>query len=97
MIPDAGGEYLDDAFSRVRELDASLGEQLRAFAEAARQRRPEFAAVVDRLVDPARQNRGGDSAPPGGGPMPTLRPPEDAGRLVRLADPPAGGPGARAL
>src|SRR5262249_46481902 len=92
MIPDAGGEYLDDAFSRVRELDASLGEQLRAFAEAARQRRPEFAAVVDRLVDRLRQYGVGDSAPREGEPMPTFVLPDDAGRMVSLDDLLAEGP-----
>src|SRR5207248_900401 len=37
MTPSMGGESLDRAFMRARELDASLGEQLRAFADAARQ------------------------------------------------------------
>ena len=33
MTPDVGGESLDQAFRRARELEVSLGEQLRAFAE----------------------------------------------------------------
>jgi hypothetical protein len=55
-----GGESLDQAFIRARELDASLGEQLRAFAEAARQRQPHFAEAVDRLVERLRRYGAGD-------------------------------------
>jgi peroxiredoxin len=84
MIADAGGESLDDAFVRVRDLDASLGEQLHAFAEDVRQRRPEFAAAVDRLIDRLRQYGAGDAAPREGEPMPPFVLPDDAGRLVSL-------------
>src|SRR5262245_416996 len=55
MPPDVGGESLDQAFRRARDLDASVAEQLRAFADAARQRQPEFAAAVDRLVEHLRR------------------------------------------
>ena len=41
-------ESLEEAFKRIRGVDASLGEQLQAFAESARRRRPEFAAAIDR-------------------------------------------------
>ena len=50
MTANVSGESLEQAFQRARELDASLSEQLREFAEAARTRSPDFAAAVDRLV-----------------------------------------------
>jgi len=84
MIVDAGGQNLDDAFMRMRDLDASLGEQLHAFAEEVRQRRPEFAAAVDRLIDRLRQYGAGDAAPREGEPMPPFVLPDDTGRLVSL-------------
>jgi peroxiredoxin len=79
-----GGEGLDQAFTRARELDASLGEQLRVFADAARQRQPHFAEAVDRLVERLRRYGAGESAPRPGEPMPTFILPDDTGRLVSL-------------
>jgi peroxiredoxin len=79
-----GGEGLDQAFTRARELDASLGEQLRAFADAARQRQPQFAEAVDRLVERLRRYGAGESAPRPGEPMPPFILPDDTGHLVSL-------------
>jgi peroxiredoxin len=79
-----GGESLDQAFIRARELDASLGEQLRAFADAARQRQPHFAEAVDRLVERLRRYGAGESAPRPGEPMPPFVLPDDTGHLVSL-------------
>jgi peroxiredoxin len=79
-----GGESLDQAFIRARELDASLGEQLRAFADAARQRQPHFAEAVDRLVERLRRYGAGESAPQPGEPMPPFVLPDDTGHLVSL-------------
>jgi peroxiredoxin len=79
-----GRESLDQAFTRARELDASLGEQLRAFAEAARQRQPQFAEAVDRLVERLRRYGAGESAPQPGEPMPPFVLPDDTGHLVSL-------------
>jgi peroxiredoxin len=75
---------LDEAFKRVREMDASLSEQLRAFADATRQRQPDFAAAVERLVERLRQHGAGDSAPRPGEPMPPFVLPDDTGRMVSL-------------
>jgi peroxiredoxin len=79
-----GGESLDQAFTRARELDASLGEQLRVFADAARQRQPHFAEAVDRLVERLRRYGAGESAPRPGEPMPPFILPDDTGHLVSL-------------
>jgi peroxiredoxin len=84
MTPSMGGESLDRAFMRARELDASLGEQLRAFADAARQRQPHFAEAVDRLVERLRRYGAGESAPRPGEPMPPFVLPDDTGHLLSL-------------
>jgi peroxiredoxin len=84
MTPSIGGESLDQAFMRARELDASLGEQLRAFADAARQGQPHFAEAVDRLVERLRRYGAGESAPRPGEPMPPFVLPDDTGHLVSL-------------
>jgi len=84
MIPSIGTETLDDAFRRVRDLDVSLQEQLRAFAETVKQERPEFAAAVDRLIQRLRQYGAGESAPQIGESMPPFVLPDDAGQMVSL-------------
>src|SRR3974377_1225590 len=89
MTEDLGREALDDTFKRVRDLDVSLSEQLRSFAENTRQERPEFAAAVERLIDRLRQYGAGDSAPKPGEPMPgfVLRDENgDRGRRDGLSD-----------
>jgi peroxiredoxin len=86
MTADFGTETLDDAFRRVRDLDVSLSEQLRSFAENTRQQRPEFAAAVDRLIDRLRRAGAGDSAPKPGEPMPGFVLPDENGDRVSLDD-----------
>src|SRR5215831_18154041 len=75
---------LDAAFRRVRDLDVSVAEQLRAFADAGRQSNPDFAAAVDRLVERLRQYGAGESAPEPGDALPPFVLPDDAGRMVSL-------------
>lgn len=84
MNANVSEESFDEAFQRVREMDASLDEQLRAFADSARQRRPDFAAAVDRLVERLRRYGAGGSAPQAGEPMPAFVLPDDAGHMVSL-------------
>jgi peroxiredoxin len=86
MTADFGTETLDDAFRRVRDLDVSLSEQLRSFAENTRRERPEFAAAVDRLIDRLRRAGAGDSAPKPGEPMPGFVLPDENGDRVSLDD-----------
>lgn len=86
MTADFGTETLDNAFRRVRDLDVSLSEQLRSFAENTRQERPEFAAAVDRLIDRLRRAGAGDSAPKPGEPMPGFVLPDENGDRVSLDD-----------
>jgi peroxiredoxin len=77
-------ESLDDTFRRVRDLDVSLREQLRTFAETVRRDRPEFAAAVDRLVTRLRQYGAGESAPQVGEPMPPFLLPDETAQMVSL-------------
>ena len=84
MIANIERETLDDAFRRVRDLDVSLREQLRTFAETVRRDRPEFAAAVDRLVTRLRQYGAGESAPQIGEPMPPFVLPDETAQMVSL-------------
>ena len=84
MTPNIAQQDLDAAFRRVRDLDASVAEQLRAFADAGRQSNPVFAAAVDRLVGRLRQYGAGESAPEPGDPLPPFVLPDDSGHMVSL-------------
>jgi len=77
-------EDLEQAFLRIGAMDASLNEQLKAFSDATRRRRPEFAEAIDRLVARLRENGAGASAPQPGEPMPPFHLPEENGRIVSL-------------
>jgi peroxiredoxin len=85
-MTDLAAQALDDAFRRVRNLDVSLSEQLRSFAENTRQERPVFSAAVDRLIDRLRQHGVGESAPKPGEPMPGFVLPDENGDRVSLDD-----------
>jgi peroxiredoxin len=86
MIAHIGSEPLDDAFKRVRDLDVSLQEQLRTFAQTVRRERPEFAAAVDRLVNRLRQYGAGETAPLIGESMPPFVLPDETGQMVSLEE-----------
>ena len=86
MMCNIGGETLDDAFRRVRDLDVSMHEQLRTFAETTRRERPEFAAAVDRLVERLRRYGAGESAPQIGEPMPPFVLPDHTSQMVSLEE-----------
>jgi peroxiredoxin len=86
MMGNIGGETLDDAFRRVRDLDVSMHEQLRTFAETTRRERPEFAAAVDRLVERLRRYGAGESAPQIGEPMPLFVLPDHTSQMVSLEE-----------
>ena len=85
-------ESIEDAFRRIRSIDASLDEQLQTFSESVRKRRPEFADAIDRLVERLRQSGAGESAPQPGEPMPPFILPDETGHMVSLQDLIAKGP-----
>ena len=48
-------EALHEAYVQARDMDASLGERLQAFADAVRRLGPHFQEAVDRLVARLKQ------------------------------------------
>lgn len=86
MTADLGRETLDEAFRRARDLDVSLQEQLRRFADTVKRERPEFSAAVDRLVARLRQYGAGESAPRIGEPMPSFVLPDETAQMVSLEE-----------
>ncbi len=79
-------ESIEDAFKRIRSMDASLDKQLQTFSESVRKRSPDFANAIDRLVDRLRDSGAGGSAPQPGDPMPSFILPDETGHLVSLED-----------
>ena len=86
MTPNVASQDLDAAFRRVRDLDVSLQEQLRTFAETVKRERPEFSAAVDRLVHRLRQYGAGESAPQIGDSMPPFVLPDETGQMTSLEE-----------
>jgi peroxiredoxin len=86
MTVDLGRKTLDEAFRRARDLDASLQEQLRRFADAVKRERPDFTAAVDRLVARLRRYGAGESAPRTGEPMPSFVLPDETAQMVSLEE-----------
>jgi peroxiredoxin len=84
VTPETISEGLEQAFKSLRGMDASLDEQLRAFSDATRKTRPDFAQAVDRLVARLEQSGVGASAPQPGEPMPPFHLPDEEGRIVSL-------------
>jgi peroxiredoxin len=84
MTSNAIREELEQAFQRIGAMDASLDEQLKAFSDAARQKRPLFAEAVDRLVGRLRESGAGTSAPQPGELMPPFHLPDENGHIVSL-------------
>ena len=81
-----------DAFLECREMDASLGDRLDAFADSLRKINPAFAGAVDRLVDRLQQTAVGAGAPKVGDPLPPFYLPDQRGRIVSLPEMVANGP-----
>jgi peroxiredoxin len=77
-------QLLEEAFVQCRDMDASLGERLQAFAEAVRRLGPQFQTAVDDLVDRLRQHDVGENAPKPGEQMPNFVLPDETGRLISL-------------
>ena len=80
----ADAERLKLAFQRCRDMEGTLNEQLRAYAEAGREIFPAYGEAVDRLVTRLAENGGGESAPRPGEVMPPFMLPDENGRLVTL-------------
>jgi peroxiredoxin len=83
MIRDVGTHSLD-ALRRVHDIAALQDQEIRARADAARQRQPDFAAAVDRLVERLRRYGVGKTAPKLGDPIPSFVLPDHAGQMISL-------------
>lgn len=77
-------EVLEACTQRCREMDAPLAERLQAFAADVRRLSPEFADIVDRMVERLHSSEVGATAPRPGEPLPPFVLPDEAGRLVGL-------------
>jgi hypothetical protein len=80
----ADAEQLRLAFQRCRDMDGTLNEQLRAYADASRAVFPAYGEAVDRLVARLGGNGGGETAPRPGDAMPPFMLPDEGGHLVTL-------------
>src|SRR5882762_7344410 len=83
---------LAQAFESARAFDGSMNDRLNLYVDAVRRNHQGTAAIVDRLVARLRQHRAGDGAPKVGDEMPPFVLPDEAGRIVSLADLLAQGP-----
>lgn len=83
---------LRQAFEQARDLDGSMGERLKSYADAVRQLHPTFAVIVDRFIDRLKENGAGHAAPKPGDVMPPFVLSDENGRLVGLKDLIAHGP-----
>lgn len=88
----ADAEQLKLAFQRCRDMEGTLNEQLRAYADAGRDIFPAYGEAVDRLVARLGENGGGENAPRPGEEMPPFLLPDERGRLVSLPSLLAQGP-----
>ena len=77
-------DALHEAYLQARDMDASLGERLQAFADAVRHLRPHFQDAVDKLVARLKEQGVGETAPMPGEPMPPFVLPDETGHLVSL-------------
>ncbi len=83
---------LRQAFERLNESNLSLSEQLDAAARSVKERRPDFAAAIDRMVGRLKEGGAGTQAPQIGDEMPPFYLPDEQGRVVSLAELTARGP-----
>lgn len=91
-LSQADAERLKLAFERCRDMDGTLNQQLRAYADASREVFPAYGEAVDRLVARLDGNGGGEGAPRPDDAMPPFMLPDESGRLVTLAELLASGP-----
>jgi peroxiredoxin len=79
-------DAIQTAFRDCRDMDASLGERLDAFAASLRTISPPFAKAVDRLIGRLEKAEVGAGAPRVGDALPPFYLPDESGRIVSLDD-----------
>ena len=77
-------DAIQAAFRDCRDMDASLGERLDAFAASVRAISAPFAEAVDRLVGRLQKAEVGAGAPRVGDLLPPFYLPDEKGRIVSL-------------
>lgn len=85
-------QELKQAFDRLNESNLSLGEQLDAAARSVKERRPDFAEAIDRMVGRLKEGGAGTQAPQVGDEMPPFYLPDEHGHVVSLDELVARGP-----
>ena len=83
---------LRQAFERLNESNLSLSEQLDAASRSVKERRPDFADAIDRMVGRLKEGGAGTQAPQVGEEMPPFYLPDEHGRVVSLNELIARGP-----
>jgi peroxiredoxin len=78
-------EQLELCTETCRDMDAPLEKRLSAMADDVRRLAPQFAEIVDRMVERLQKNGAGASAPQVGEPMPEFVLPDENGHLVSLS------------
>ena len=77
---------LEDVFQAVRDKNWPLSRRLKAIADEARIKGPEFAAAVDTFVRRLEAVQAGEGAPKVGDRMPDFTMPDQDGKLVGLQE-----------
>ena len=77
-------DAIQTAFRDCRDMDASLGERLDAFAASVRMISAPFAEAVDRLVDRLEKAKAAAGAPGVGELLPPFYLPDEQGNIVSL-------------
>ena len=83
---------LKQAFERLSESNLSLSDQLATAARSVKERRPDLADAIDRMVGRLKEGGAGTQAPQVGDEMPPFHLPDEHGRLVSLDELVARGP-----
>lgn len=84
MSEESLSQRLERSTARCLAMDAPLAERLQAFADDVQSISPEFAAIVERLINRLRTVGVGGKAPKPGEPMPPFLLPNQDGRLIGL-------------
>jgi peroxiredoxin len=84
MTASSIAQLLEAFTEQCRTMDAPLPDRLRTFAGDVRRLSPEFADIVERMIERLNRSEAGQLAPSPGEPMPSFVLPDQDGHLVGL-------------